>query len=91
MRGKPMKSIYDQKRYFLGTATMPLEIGRHIVSHDLKERVETDAVLSAGFLTIIALCAAMVVGLYNWTRYAPVFSPDDGGVPAVEESIPWSR
>jgi hypothetical protein len=85
-----MKSIYDEKRHFLGTATMPHEAGRHLVSDDLKERVETDAVLSAAILAILALCIAMFVGLYYWTRYAPVFSPDHGGVPAVEESIPWS-
>jgi hypothetical protein len=36
-----MKSIYDEKRHFLGTATMPHEIGRYIFSNDLKERVET--------------------------------------------------
>ena len=84
-----MKSIYDEKRHFLGTATMPHEIGRHIFSNDLKERVETDAVLSAGFLAILALCVAMVVGLCSWSRQAPVFAPDHGGVPAVEESIPW--
>jgi hypothetical protein len=84
-----MKSVHDERRHFLGVATMPHEIGRHIFSNDLKERVETDAVLSAGFLAIVALCAAMVVGLYYWSHRAPVFAPDYGGVPAVEESIPW--
>ena len=85
-----MKSVNDTESHLLRTTTMPQEPGRHRVSGDLKERIETDAVLSASFLAIAALCVAMFVGLYCWSRHAPVFSPDHGAVPAVEESIPWS-
>ena len=85
-----MKFVNDRESHLLGTTTMTQEPGRHKVSDDLKERLETDAVLSATFLAIVALCVAMFVGLYCWSRHAPVFPPDRGAVPAIEESIPWS-
>ncbi|HKN00255.1 MAG TPA: hypothetical protein VJX23_07035 [Candidatus Binataceae bacterium] len=85
-----MKSIQDEKSLLLGTAKTPHESGRHIVSDDLKERLETDVVVSAGFAVIVALCVVMFVGLYRWSRYAPIFPPDGAAGPAIEETIPWS-
>jgi hypothetical protein len=57
---------------------------------DLKERLETDVVVSAGFAAVLALCVVMFVGLYNWSRYPPIFPPDAAGSP-IEEAIPWSQ
>jgi hypothetical protein len=85
-----MKSVNAKESRLLRTATMPQEPGQHRISDDLKERIETDAVLSASFLAIVALSVAIFVGLYSWSHRAPVFSPDHGAVPAVEKSIPWS-
>ena len=59
-----------------------------ITSEDLKERVETDAVLSVGFIVLLALCVGMSAGLYSWSRHAPVFRPAPGA-PAIEQTIPW--
>ncbi len=73
----------------MGTTTMPFDPGRHTASDELKGRVETDVVLSAGFVATIALCLVMVVGLYCWSRHAPIFSHSGSGVPAIEETIPW--
>jgi hypothetical protein len=84
-----MKSVNDRESHLLGTTTMPQEPGRHRVSDDLKERLETDAVLSAGFAAVVALCMVMFVGLYCWSRHAPIFSHSGAGVPAIEETIPW--
>jgi len=88
-----MKSIQDEKSRLLGTARMDHEPGRHQVSDDLKERVETDVVLSAGFAVIVALCVVMFVGLYRWSRSAPIFPPDRGAAAgaAIDEAIPWSQ
>ncbi len=85
-----MKSICDEKSDLLGTATMPDETGRRIVSEDLKERIETDVVLSASFAAIVALCLVMAVGLYCWSRHAPIFPPDGATGAAIEEAMPWS-
>jgi hypothetical protein len=85
-----MKSVNAKENHLLRTTTMPQEPGRHRVSDDLKERIETDAVLSASFFAIVALSVAMFVGLYSWSHRAPVFSPDHGVVPTVEKSLPWS-
>jgi hypothetical protein len=83
-----MKSIQDEKSLLLGTARTPHESGRHIVSDDLKERLETDVVVSAGFAAIVALCVVMAVGLYCWNSHAPIFSPDGATGPAIEEAMP---
>ena len=37
-----------------------------------------------------ALWILMFVGLYNWSRYAPIFSPGAAGSP-IEEAMPWSQ
>jgi len=49
----------------------------------------TDVVLSAGFAVIILLYVVMLVGLYRWSHYAPIFPPDDAGGPSIEETKPW--
>jgi hypothetical protein len=82
-----MKSKLDEESHLLGTATTLHRPGR---SDDLKERLETGVVVSAGFAAILALCVVMFVGLYNWSRYAPIFPPDAAGSP-IEEAMPWSR
>jgi hypothetical protein len=81
-----MKSKLDEKSHLLGTARTVHETGHY---DDLKERLETDMVVSAVFAAILALCVVMFVGLYNWSRYAPVFPPDAAGSP-IEKTMPWS-
>jgi len=84
-----MKSIQDEKSRHLETAKTPHESGRHIISDDLKERLETDVVVSAGFAAILALCVVMFVGLYSWSRYAPIFAPDRGAGVPIQETMLW--
>jgi hypothetical protein len=86
MRVIAMKSRHFEGSRLLGTTTMPYEP----VSEDLKERVETDLVLSAGVAAILAVCVAMFVGVYCWSQYAPLFSTSGADVPAIQETIPWS-
>ena len=85
-----MKSAYDEKSHLSAPTTMPRYPGRHEFFDEPKERVITDVVLSAGFAAIVALCVAMFVGLYCWSRHAPIFPPDGATGPAIEEAIPWS-
>jgi hypothetical protein len=75
-----MKSINDRKSHLLATAR---------TNDDLKERLETDVVVSASFAAIIALGIAMGAGLYSWSRHAPVFLHSSAAVPAIVETIPW--
>jgi len=85
-----MKSVYDEKSHLSATTTMPHYPGRDEFFDEPKERVITDAVLSAGCAAIVALCLVMAVGLYCWSRHAPIFPPDGATGPAIEEAIPWS-
>jgi hypothetical protein len=85
-----MNSIHDEKSHLLGTTMMLHDPVRHKVFEDLKERVMTDVALSAGFAAIVALYVVMAVGLYCWSRHAPIFPPDGAAGPAIEEAIPWS-
>ncbi len=72
-----MKTTNDRKRHLSATT-----------SDDLKEKVETDAVLSLGFIVLLALCVGLSAGLYSWSRHAPVFRPAPGA-PAIEQTVPW--
>jgi hypothetical protein len=88
-----MRSVRDEERHPSATTTMPHDPGRSKhdpgrPKDDLKERVATDMVLSAAFAAIAALCVLMFVGLYCWSRHAPIFPPDNAAGPAIEE--PWS-
>jgi hypothetical protein len=62
-----MKSVYDEKSHLSATTTMPHYPGRDEFFDEPKERVITDAVLSAGCAAIVALCLVMAVGLYCWS------------------------
>jgi hypothetical protein len=84
-----MKSTNDRVSHLSATIAIPHQLGRPRVSNDLKERLETDVVLSAGFAAILALSVVMFVWLYNWGRYAPLFLHQGTGVPAIEQTIPW--
>ncbi len=59
--------------------------------YDRKSQVMAGAVLSADFAAIVALCVVMLAGLFSWSLHAPVFRPDRGAVPAIEETMPWSN
>ena len=84
-----MKSIHAGKSHLLRTTTISRVLARFRSSDDLKERAMTDVVLSAGFAVIILLYVVMLVGLYRWSHYAPIFPPDDAGGPSIEETKPW--
>ena len=84
-----MRSVHNVKSRLLGTTTMAFGPGRHKVFDDLKERVTTDVLLSAGFVAIVALYAVMFVGLYCWSQHASVYPPDVAAQPIVEG--PWSH
>jgi len=81
-----MKSIDDENGHLLRTTTMSRGLGRHGGFDELKERVMTDVVLSALFAVIVALCLAMIVGLYCWGRHAQIFSPDAAAQPMIVET-----
>jgi hypothetical protein len=83
-----MKTINDRKSHLLATAGALHESGRY---DDLKERLETDVVLSAAWVAIIALYVVMAVALYRWDRYAPVFPPDGGAGVPIAQSMIWSQ
>lgn len=82
-----MKSMQDENSDLLGTTTIPFGPGRHKVFDDLKERVTTDILLSAGFVAVVALYVVMFFGLYYWSQHASVFSPETGS--AIMENTPW--
>jgi hypothetical protein len=84
-----MKSICAGKSYLLRTTTISRVLARFRSSDDLKERTMTDVVLSAGFAVIILLYVVMLVGLYRWSHYAPIFPPDDAAGSPIEETMLW--
>ena len=55
---------------------------------ELKERAETAAAWSVSVAAVVALYAVMLVALYRWSVYAPIFPPDPGAA-TIEEPIPW--
>ena len=83
-----MKSINDRKSHGLGTGRTLRASGRY---DGPKERLETDAVLSVGFATVIALGIAMGAGLYSWSRHAPVFLHPSVGAPAIGMTLGITR
>jgi hypothetical protein len=87
MRVAPMKSIHAGKSHLLRT-TISRVNARFRGSDDLKERAMTDVVLSAGFIVIVVLYVVMLVGLYRWSHYAPIFPPDGEAGPPIEEVAP---
>jgi hypothetical protein len=58
-----MKSMQDEKGDLLGTTTISFGPGNHKIFDDLKERVTTDVLLSAGFVAVVALYVVMLFGL----------------------------
>ena len=82
-----MKARDHEKGYLLRPATMSVGAVRHRDFNDLKERALTDLLLSALFAVIVALCLAMVVGLYCWGHHAQMFPSEYGS--AVTEQYPW--
>jgi hypothetical protein len=84
-----MKSTHAGKSHLLRTTTISGVLARLRGSDDLKERAMTDVVLSAGFVVVVVLYVVMFVGLYRWSRYAPIFPPDGAAGPPIEETMPW--
>jgi hypothetical protein len=68
-----MKSMHAAHRNLTGAYCVYSPI---LKSENAKTRTMTDAVLAALNATIIALYAAMFLGLYRWSHYAPLFAPD---------------
>jgi hypothetical protein len=83
-----MKSICAGKSHILRTTAVSRVLARFRSSDDLKERALTDVVLSAGFAVIILLYVVMIVGLYHWSHYAPIFPPDSAAGQPIEETMP---
>jgi len=86
-----MKSIYDEKSHLLGTTTRVNHLSHHQAYGNPRESIMTGAILSAEFAAIVALSVVMLTGLYCWGRQAPVFRPDRGAVPAIEQTMPFSN
>ena len=82
-----MKSVHAGKNYPLRTTAISRVLARFRSSDDLKERAMTDVVLSAGFVVVVVLYVVMFVGLYRWSRYAPIFPPDNGS--SIGDAMPW--
>jgi len=83
-----MKSIHAGKSHLLRTATISRVFARFRSSDDLKERALTNVVLSAGFAAIVLLYVVMLVGLYRWSRYAPIFSSAGAARPTIDDIGP---
>jgi hypothetical protein len=83
-----MKSIQATEKHPLRSRAISRMLARFRNSNDLKERAMTDVVLSAGFLVMVVLYVAMLVGLYRWSHYAPLFPPDGQAGPALEDIAP---
>lgn len=83
-----MKSIQATEKHPLRSTAISRMLARFRNSNDLKERAMTDVVLSAGFLVMVVLYVAMLVGLYRWSHYAPLFPPDGEAGPALEDIAP---
>jgi hypothetical protein len=49
-------------------------------SDNAKKRAMTDELLAGVIAVIIALSAAMFLGLYRWSQYSPVFASDSGAM-----------
>jgi hypothetical protein len=65
----------------------------HVSGHnrcfdDLKERAMDAVTLLAVVAAIVALNVVMFVGVYRWSRYAPIFWSHAAVPPIVE---PWSE
>jgi hypothetical protein len=88
MRVALMKSVDAGKHHLLRTTAVSRVLARFRGSDDLKERAMTDVVLSAGFVVVVVLYVVMLVGLYRWSHYAPIFPPDGAAGPALEDIGP---
>ncbi len=67
-----MKSIYNGHGQTLPTITAS-NAAMLDNFDDRRNLLITDALLSACFAMVIALSVAMLVGLYCWSRHAPIF------------------
>jgi hypothetical protein len=57
-----------------------------------KERTIADAVLIVALVAaILALYAAMFVGLYHWGHYDPLLPPDSATLSSQAPQMPFSR
>jgi hypothetical protein len=83
-----MKSIHLGNSPLLRTSTISNVPGHYRSLDDLKERGKDVATLSAVVAVIILLYAVMFVGLYRWSRYAPVF-PDGAAGSTTTEQVPY--
>jgi len=91
-----MKSIQDEESALTRTATISHLATRSHLAHtahtahfdDLKERAMTAMAWSVGVALVVALYVAMLVALYRWSVYSPIFPPDVGAG-AIEEPMPW--
>ena len=82
-----MKSIHVSESHLLRNPTISRLLARFRGFDDLQERAMTDAVLSAGFAAVVVLSVVMSVALYRWSRYAPIFPPDNGS--SIGDAMPW--
>jgi hypothetical protein len=83
-----MKSIPVTEQHLVQNTKLSRVLGRLKNSNELKERAMTDVVLSIGFAVIVLLYVVMLVGLYRWSHYAPIFPPDGEAGPALEDIAP---
>jgi hypothetical protein len=81
-----MKSVRGRKSPFLRTATIS-HIADRSVFDDLRERPMDVVAWIALAVMVVALYAVMVMALYRWNAYAPIFQPDRGA--AAEQALPW--
>jgi hypothetical protein len=59
----------------------------HSYFDDLKKRTINAMEWFGGFAIVVVLYAIMLIALYRWSVYSPIFPPQDGA--AAEEALPW--
>ena len=76
-----MKSIHGYRSFNVAAPDLGLD--------NLKKRTTDAVMLSAVIAATVALYVVMLVSVYRWSRYAPIFPPDGAAGPAIGESIEW--
>jgi hypothetical protein len=86
MRVTYMKSMQGGRSPYLRTVAISHSAGGSAFD-DLRERAIDAVTWFALVAMVVTLYAVMLVALYRWSVYAPIFPPESGA--AAEEAIPW--
>jgi hypothetical protein len=84
-----MKPVNAEQRHILRTPAPTAELRGPRTADCPQAHIMTEVVLVALTAAILALYAAMFVGLYRWGRYAPLLPPESAiAAESVSELLP---